>query len=317
MNAYVLYIFCVLVWGTTWYAIKLQLGEVDPGVSVGYRFFLAGLILSAFCWIRGVSLKVNWQVFRYFIGIAFVLYGFNYLLTYMSTEHLSSGVVALVFSLLPVFNILNFKLLFGSKMQPVVLLGSLLGVAGLGLVFRNELGGLNLDPAVLEGFILIGLGTYIASFGNMLLHVLSIKKVSILVTNSYGMTMGGLVILTWSLLTGSALSFEWTWTYAGSLVYLSVFGSILAFGSYLAVIKRLGADRAAYAAVVFPVVALFISSFLESFVWNAWSIAGVAMTIAGNIVVLRSKKPVVKDKDSAAAEISRIYSSKKKIKKAA
>ena len=82
---------------------------------------------------------------------------------------------------------------------------------------------------------------------------------------------------------------DWSMPYIASLIYLSVFGSIIAFGAYLSLIGQIGADRAAYATVLFPIVALLISSVFEGFEWTALSLAGMALVLAGNVLIVGRK----------------------------
>ena len=89
--------------------------------------------------------------------------------------------------------------------------------------------------------------------------------------------------------TGTSFTMDWSMPYIASLVYLSVFGSIIAFGAYLSLIGQIGADRAAYATVLFPIVALLISSVFEGFEWTALSLAGMALVLAGNVLIVGRK----------------------------
>ena len=105
-------------------------------------------------------------------------------------------------------------------------------------------------------------------------------------TNAYGMAYGALLMLIYVLLSGAQFTFEFTSAYVLSLLYLSIFGSIIAFGAYLTLVGRIGADRAAYATVLFPLVALVISSVFEDFIWTPKALVGVALVLLGNLLVV-------------------------------
>ena len=107
MKNLTLYVITVLVWGSTWIAIKYQLGAVDPLVSVIYRFGLASVLLFSFCKIQGLSLKFSMKehLFMGFLGL--FLFSLNYWLVYLAEVHLTSGLVAVIFSSIVFFNIAN------------------------------------------------------------------------------------------------------------------------------------------------------------------------------------------------------------------
>ena len=102
---------------------------------------------------------------------------------------------------------------------------------------------------------------------------------------SYGAVLIGIL----ALLSGKPFGFEVSFSYGISLFYLAVFGSIIAFGSYLTLIGRIGPDRAAYASMLFPVVALGVSTAYEGYRWSVPGLAGVTLIIAGSLIVLNRK----------------------------
>ena len=113
-------------------------------------------------------------------------------------------------------------------------------------------------------------------------------------TNAWGMTYGALIMAIYALYTGVPFDYDPTISYSLSLIYLSVFGSIFAFGSYLTLIGRIGADKTAYAAVLFPVIALSISTLFEDYRWTLVAIFGLALVLFGNYLVLKKPaRPVV------------------------
>ena len=93
-----------------------------------------------------------------------------------------------------------------------------------------------------------------------------------------------------ALVTGKPLNFNFSFSYIGSLMYLAVFGSIIAFTSYLTLLGKIGADRAAYVMLVFPIVALILSTLFEGYLWDAYAIVGVVLVTLGNFMVLKGKK---------------------------
>jgi drug/metabolite transporter (DMT)-like permease len=291
-----LYAATVLIWGSTWYAIKLQLGVVDPDLSVAYRFIVASAVLLVFCLATGRSLRFPLRHHPFIAAQGLFLFCLNYWLFYYATFELTTGVVAVVFSLIMLMNILNGAVLFGTRVESRVLTAAGLGVIGLILVFWDDLAMLDMTSGPMIGLGLSIVATYSASLGNMASLRNTRAGLPIIQVNALGMTYGALFMTILALLRGAPIGFDFSPGYVGSLLYLAVFGSILAFGCYLTLLARIGADRAAYAAVVFPIVALIISTFLEDFVWTAPALVGVALIVGGNILAIaKSKRTVRKD----------------------
>ncbi len=285
-----LYVATVLIWGSTWYAIKMQLGVVDPDLSVAYRFVIAAAVLIAFCLATGRSLRFAPRHHLFIAAQGLFLFCLNYWLFYHATFELTTGVVAVVFSLIMLMNILNGAVLFGTRVEPRVLAAAGLGVIGLVLVFWDELAALDFTSGPMVGLGLSIVATYSASLGNMASLRNTRAGLPVIPVNALGMAYGAVFMTILALARGAALDFDPSPGYVGSLIYLAIFGSVLAFGFYLTLLARIGADRAAYAAVVFPIVALIISTFLEDYVWTAPALTGVALILGGNVLAVAKPK---------------------------
>lgn len=286
MGNYFLYGATVLIWGSTWYAIKLQLGTVEPDLSIAYRFAIAAALLVAFCLATGRSLRFAPRHHLFIAAQGLFLFSLNYWFFYYGTFELTTGVVAVVFSLLVPMNMLNGAWLFGTRVEAKVLAGAALGLAGILLVFRHELAALDFTSGPMIGLGLCVLATYSASLGNMVSLRNQRAGLPVMAVNALGMAYGAAFMLAFALLRGAPVAFDPAPAYVGSLLYLAVFGSVLGFGFYLTLIGRIGADRGAYATVLFPLVALAISTVLEDYVWSASAFAGVALILAGNLLAL-------------------------------
>ena len=285
-----LYLATVLIWGSTWYAIKMQLGVVDPDLSVAYRFIVASAVLIAFCLATGRSLRFAPRHHVFIAAQGLFLFCLNYWLFYYATFELTTGVVAVVFSLIMLMNILNGAVMFGTRVESRVLAAAGLGVVGLVLVFWDDLAALDLASGPMVGLGLSIVATYSASLGNMASLRNTRAGLPVIQTNALGMAYGAMFMTVLALSRGAPVDFEFTARYIGSLLYLAIFGSVLAFGFYLTLLARIGADRAAYAAVVFPIVALIISTFLEAFVWTVPALVGVALILGGNVLAVAKPK---------------------------
>jgi len=290
MSNALFYLATVVIWGSTWLGITFQLGVVDPQLSVAYRFILAAMLLLVYCIARGLSLKFDGRSHRFILLQGLLLFGFNYWLIYMSTQFLTSGLIAVLFSSVIMMNIVNGRLWLGSPVRGHVVAGACLGLLGIALVFWPEVAGATLDENTLIGIGFALLGTYLASLGNIVSVRNQINGLPVVQTNALGMAYGGLTMLFLAGLFGKIYLFEFSLPYIASLLYLAVFGSIIAFGCYLTLVGRIGADKAAYAMLLFPIVALQLSVWFESYLWSVQSLAGVALVLVGNGIILVTPK---------------------------
>jgi drug/metabolite transporter (DMT)-like permease len=290
MKNFILFSIPALIWGSTWLAIKYQLGVVDPLVSVGYRFFLAAIILFAYCYLTGVNLKYSPKQHFFMALQGLLLFGINYWLVYLAEINLESGLVAVLYSTIIFFNILNGAIFLKSKIRINVLLSALVGFAGITLVFKDELFGFTFSSGESSALLLAGISIVTASFGNITSARNQKNGLPVIQTNAYGMLYGALLMLLLALTMGKPFNFNFSFSYIGSLMYLAVFGSIIAFTSYLTLLGKIGADKSAYVMLVFPIIALILSTVFEAYSWNEFAIIGVTLITLGNFMILKGKR---------------------------
>jgi drug/metabolite transporter (DMT)-like permease len=288
-----LYLLTVLIWGTTWIALKLQLGEVAIPVSIVYRFGLAALILFAMLLISGKLQKVNRRGQLICLAQGLCLFCVNFMCFLHASKWIPSGLVAVVFSTSTLWNALNARVFFKQKIARNVLMGGALGLAGLGCLFWPELSGHSASHETLIGLGLALLGTLCFSAGNMLSSLQQKAGLRPLTTNAYGMLYGAAMLSVYCLVSGTPFGFEWNTRYIGSLLYLVIPGSVIGFTAYLTLVGRMGPERAAYCTVLFPVVALNVSAFAEGYQWTAPALMGLVLVMVGNVLVFRKPKVVV------------------------
>ena len=290
MQNLLLYATTVLIWGSTWLVITFQLGTVDPILSVAYRFTLASLLLLAFAVLRKINLRFTARQHVFFGLQGALLFSLNYLLVYLAELRLTSGLVAVIFSMLVFMNILIGALFLGTPVRLNVVAGAIIGLVGISLVFLPELSAFSLHDRGFVGMLLSLGGTLFASLGNIVAARNQREGLPVVQTNAFGMGYGAILMFAIALIAGTPFRFEMTPTYIGSLVYLALFGSIIAFGAYLTLLGRIGADRAAYASLLFPLVALGISTLFEGYRWSAPALVGVLLVLAGNFLVLSRRR---------------------------
>lgn len=281
-----LYIVTIIIWGSTWIGIKLQLGTVDPMVSVVYRFGAAAVLLLLYCRIRGLNLRFSLKEHGFMALLGLLLFSVNYWLVYVAELYLTSGLVAVLFSSIVFMNIANGAIFLGAPVERKMIGGAVSGTLGILLFFMPEIETFSLTDKGMMGIVVGFFSVLLASFGNITSARNSQNNIPVIQANAFGMAYGTLVLAVLALLLGKEFTFAFTLSYMGSLVYLSVFGSIIAFGSYLTLIHSIGADKASYTIMVVPVVALVISSFCEGYAWNISALAGLFLVMGGNFLAL-------------------------------
>ncbi len=285
-----LYLLTVLIWGTTWIAIKLQLGEVAVAVSIVYRFALAAAVLFAVLALSGRLQKLDARGQAICLAQGLCLFCINFLCFYTASQWIPSGLIAVIFSTATLWNALNARLFFKQRIAANVLAGGALGLAGLGLLFWPELAGHAASRETLLGIGLALIGTLCFSAGNLLSSLQQKAGLKPLTTNAWGMLYGALMLVLICLVSGTPFTFEWSTRYVGSLLYLAIPGSVIGFTAYLTLVGRMGPERAAYCTVLFPVVALNISVFLEGYQWTLTALFGLLLVMLGNVLVFRKPK---------------------------
>lgn len=292
MTDFVLYLTTVLVWGSTWLVINFQLGEVAPEVSVVYRYLIAAALLFAWCLLRGVRLRFGAVAHVRFMLLGLLLFGLNYIATYSAQAHIASALNAVVFSSMMWLNVINTRIFFGTRIEPRMWIGAAIGVAGLGVLFWPDIAEVSLSDRTLLGAGLSFGGACVASLGNMVSHRAQREGLPVLPSNAWGMFYGALftALIAWR--RELPFNFEYSAGYVLSLLYLAVFGSIVAFGCYLKLLGRIGPARAGYAMVMFPVVAVILSVLFEGLAIEWHVVAGLALVLGGNLAILGLRRVV-------------------------
>jgi drug/metabolite transporter (DMT)-like permease len=282
-----LYVVTVLIWGSSWLAIKYQLGSVDPMVSVAYRFLLASAISWLYCRFSGRLMRYSLRDHGFMFLQGASLFALNYWLFYLSELTLTSGLAAVIFSTIVVMNMMNGVLFLKNRLELRVVLGAGIGLFGIILVFWSEVTDFESGSENLIAVSLAVLAKILAYLGNIASARNQRKGIPVVQANTFGMTYGALLMLVLSWATGREFTFEVTLPYVSSLVFLSVFASIIAFWTYLTLLGRVGVERAAYATLFFPLVALGFSTVFEDYQWTASAGIGILLILAGNLLILK------------------------------
>lgn len=292
MNA-ILYLATVLIWGTTWIAIKWQIGVVPAPVSIAYRFWIAAAVLMLSLIVARKSIWPPAKAWRYLIAQGFALFCCNFLCFYYASQYVPSGLVAVVFSTAPLWNAINSRLFLGRPIQAQVVAGALLGLTGIVLLFLPQMQGHWENAGMVSGLALALLGTLFFSCGNLLSSRMQALGLTPWMTNTWAMLVGATVLTIASLILGLPLSLEPGVRYTAALLYLAIPGSVIGFTAYLLLVGRMGPERAAYCTVLFPVVALSVSTVYENYHWTSLGFFGLGLVLTGNLlafVPMRDRK---------------------------
>ncbi len=297
-----LYFATVFIWGTTWIAIKYQLGDVDPIVSIAYRFLLSSLILYAYCKLRNIKLAFNVKEHAFMAIQGFFIYGLNFWLLYYAEFDVVSGLVSVVFSTIILMNIFNSFLILKEKIHYRVIFSALVGILGCVMIFYHEITSVKASNEIIFGIGLAFGGTLSASFGSVISARNQRAGLPVIQTNVFSMGYGALFSFLLVLLSGKEITINTSFEYMSSLIYLSIFGSIIAFGSYLTLVGRIGAGKAAYTTIVFPIIALGISVFVEGYSFTTSALIGIGLIIVGNLAIINKKNEsnISKTKESSS-----------------
>tara|TARA_Y100000588_G_C14027082_1_gene826931 strand:+ start:188 stop:985 length:798 start_codon:yes stop_codon:yes gene_type:complete len=255
--------------------------------SITYRFLLAAGASWLYCLYSGRLMRFGILDHGFMLLQGASLFCFNYLLIYICELTLISGLVALIFSTIVVMNMMNGSFFLKNRFEFHMGLGACIGLMGMVLVFWPEISDFETGSENLIAVALAILGTFSASVGNIVSARNQRHGIPVIESNTYGMTYGALIMLTLSLITGQEFSFEMTASYVGSLLFLAFFATIIAFLSYLTLLGRVGVDRGAYASLIFPLVALGISTVVEGYQWSTYAGIGIALIVTGNLLILK------------------------------
>lgn len=303
-----LYAVTICVWGSTWLTINYQLGSIPIEISIFYRFGLASLLVFIWCYFRRYKMKFPWPAHLSFVAQGFFLFSIPYMACYGAGLYIPSGLNAIGFSTVLIFNIINSLIFYRIPLTLPVLCGALSGMTGVVTIFWPSLSLLDGSNENLLGILLSLTAGLLASFGNMVSLKNQKKNIPVIESNAYAMGYGALIMLGVIFFKGIPFQFDVSYPYIISLLHLSIFGSIIAFGSYLTLLGRIGANRAGYASLAVPVVALGLSVLFENFVWDFYTYSGVGFIIFGNIIILaRASLPKNKEEKEEKPAISYVH----------
>jgi drug/metabolite transporter (DMT)-like permease len=288
-----------LIWGSTFWAITLQLGHVAPAVSIIYRFGLAATVLFGWCVARGDKLSMPWKVQRWMMAQGLATFAISYLCTYTSEEHLVSALVAVLFALMVIWTPICSRIMFGTPLTWRTWGAAAVAIVGVTMLFYDSIHASWKDiVAGGAGQFLLGLAlaltaTIAGTVGNMMVVKVREQSSNVLLTMAWAMLWGTLFVTAFALATGVPFALPASASYWGGLVYLSLAGSVIAFAAYFTLIHRWGAQKAVYIGVVTPVISVLLSIQLENYRPGPVEWLGMILCLSSVAWVLKSPAPAV------------------------
>jgi len=289
------FVVTALVWGSTWLVIKGQIGPVPPSWSVTWRFTGAALGMFALGLVRGdirLGALVPERAVLIHAGLIGVsLFCVNFQFVYRAESHLTSGLVAVVFALLVLPNVVFSRIFLGTPVTRGFMLGSGIALGGIVLLMIHEYHAAPAGSDVPLGAAMTVVALLCASTGNVLQAAQVARRVPAAMLLAWAFLIGATVdfVVAW-VLSGPPV-FDWSPAYLGSVAYLSLIGSVLTFPLYNLLLREMGPGHAAYNGVVVPVVAMLLSTAFEGYRWTGLNLGGAAFALIGLVVALRSRRP--------------------------
>jgi drug/metabolite transporter (DMT)-like permease len=312
MPSYVLFTIASLIWGSTFWAITLQLGEIPPAVSVVYRFALASGALFAWCLARGDKLRLPWRTQKWTLLQGFFTFGLSYVCTYNSEQFVVSALVAVLFALMVFWTPICSRIAFGTPIPRKTWTAGAAAIAGVTLLFWHSIEGALHDLSQGgQGHFLLGLllgigASFASSAGSIVVSKVREQSSNLILTTGWSMFWGTCMVALWCLASGQQFVLPHTTSYVLGLLHLAIFGSVVAFICYFTLINRIGSAKAVYIGVITPVLSVLMSIKLEHYRPGPIEWLGMAVclgSVAWAMYTPKRKTPSVNLKDALDAPL--------------
>jgi drug/metabolite transporter (DMT)-like permease len=286
------FLLVTLIWGSTWLVISDQLNVVAPSWSVAYRFAIATLGMFVLAAVMRLPLRLDRRVFPWVLLLGVLQFAFNFNFVYLAEQHITSGIVAVLFALLIVPNALFAKWWLGRSFGKSFLWGSLIACIGVALLLVQEY---RVAPvaadAVLLGVGLTLLAVLCASISNVMQALPAISRFPTVTILAWSMLFGVIANSLYALIVYGPPTIDPRPEYLLGVAYLGVVGSVVTFPLYFGLIRNIGPGKAAYTSVLIPVVAMLLSTIFEGYHWSLLAAAGAVLVIIGLLVAMQEGKP--------------------------
>jgi drug/metabolite transporter (DMT)-like permease len=279
-----------LIWGSTWLVIRDQISVVPASWSVTYRFSVAaiGMFVLALVMRQGLRMGKQGHIGAAILGFFQFCLNFNFV--YAAEQHITSGLVAVLFALLVIPNAVLGKFWLGKAVARRFWVGSIIACLGIGLLILREYRLVSLDAdQVLIGTALTVVAVMCASLSNVLQASPRMAPYSVITVLAWAMLYGSAYNASWSFLNYGPPVWDPRPEYLSGVLYLGLIGSVITFPLYFGLIRELGPGKAAYTSVIIPVIAMLLSTLFEHYHWTLLAAIGGALTMVGLLVAMQKK----------------------------
>lgn len=258
MKPFLIWLLLCIVWGTTWIFIKLGLEDLPPLSFAAIRFSVACLILFPILKIQQIETPKGKGVWSFVFITGLLQFSFNYGLLFWGEQYITSGLAAVLQATIPAFGLILARIYVGEQITGLKIASILLGLTGVAVIFREQL--FLYGEMAFLGSLAVVVGAFGASYASVLTKAKGISHHPAALV-FWQMFVGHLPLWAVGLLKeGSPLNFRWTWQALICVLYLSVFGSIVAFWLYYWLLSKIDVTKAMMIAFVTPLVAVLVGS---------------------------------------------------------
>lgn len=286
---YIAYALLSIIWGTTWYALKVSLNEgMVPSYAVGIRFLFGGLIFWIIMIIRREKLPLTKRAISIYLLFGFFNFGISYALTYWGTQYIYSNLSSILWASFPIFaTLIAHFYLPDEKLNVKKIISLIFGIFGTILIISqsSNLGGEN----VIIGVIVVLIAVIMAAWPNAYLKKYK-SEVNTFQLNAVSQSIGGILLFSFALLTEPGPAMVWTQVNILATIYLVIFGSVVTFSLYFWLFSHLTLTQITYVAFFPPIIAIFVGWIFLNEQLSAIILIGALMIILGALLVNYKRK---------------------------
>lgn len=286
---YLMYLFCMFIWGLNFIAVKIQGDSLPLEVALLYRSLIAFSLFGVMFIFIFKKLKLNNTNWFTIIGFGLCNFTISYLLLYYGTFYSSAAIVTLIFSMKAILTPIFISMVFKRKISNRIYIGGGLGVVSVVVTLYPDLNSLTNEFIIGVAFAL--LGTIITSIGDVLSLYNSESKVHPVLSNTIGMLSAVIFLLIYTSFKGYRYSFPLELNFWFGLLYLSILASFLAWFFYLKLINNIGAAESGYMVAMFPAIGGIASVIMGETHLSINLVVGIILACMGAYLALYKPKP--------------------------
>ncbi|EGQ2682311.1 DMT family transporter [Staphylococcus pseudintermedius] len=282
---YLMYLFCMFIWGLNFIAAKIQGNSVSLEVALLYRSIIALLLFLAL--LSLIYKKIDLKNINFLTVVSFGLCNFtiSYLLLYYGTFYSSAAIVTLIFSMKAIITPVFISVVFRTQVSKRIYFGGILGLLSVFIIIYPDLH--KLPSSFYIGVLFALLGTVVTSIGDVLSAYNSQKKTNPVIANVIGMSVAVIFLIVYTYINGDSYSIPTEINFWFGLIYLAVFASFLAWLFYLKLISNIGASESGYMVAMFPAIGGAASVFMGESQLNMNLLIGIVLACIGAYLALR------------------------------